>query len=157
MTQASGDGRAGPDDNRPWLGSTAPVAGIVLAALGLMLLIQQLYPGAAWPQTLFVFVSTLVSASVWAIALYVGTIVTLTTMPLLIGLGIALLVAAVVRALAGEGIGWQAIVGAVLVALGWKAVLDPPTGGPFVPVILVAIGAGLLSRRRGAAVTPRDP
>jgi hypothetical protein len=156
MSHATGDGEAGPDEGHPWRESTAPVAGVVLAVLGLMLLIQQVYPGAAWPQTAFVFVSSLVSASVWAIALYVGTIITLMTMPLLIGLGIVLLGAAVARAFAGEGIGWQAIVGAVLVALGWNAVLDPPTGGPFVPVVLVAIGAGLLSRRRTAAATPRD-
>lgn len=156
MTHATGDGRSGPDQDHPLLEATAPVAGILLAVLGMMLLIQQVYPGAAWPQTAFVFVSSLVAASVWAIALYVGTIITLMTMPLLVGLGIALLAAAVVRAFAGEGIGWQAIVGAVLVVLGWNAVLDPPTGGPFVPVILVAIGAGLLSRRRAAAATPRD-
>jgi hypothetical protein len=157
MSQASGDGRGAPDEgSRPWLSSTAPVAGIVLAVLGLMLLIQQTYPGAAWPQAAFVFLTSILTASVWAIALYIGTIVTLMTMPLLVGLGIALLIAAVLRALAGEGIGWQALVGAVLVALGWNAVLDPPTGGPFVPVILVAIGAGLLSRRRGAAATPGD-
>src|SRR4051812_2376822 len=155
MTQASG-GRSGPDEDRPWLEATAPVVGVVLAVLGLMLLIQQLYPTAAWPQTAFVFVSTIVSASVWAIALYVGTIVTLLTMPVLLGLGFALLIAAALRAFAGDGIGWQAIVGAVLVGLGWSAVLDPPTGGPFVPVIIVAIGAGLLSRRRATAVPPPD-
>ncbi len=132
------------------------MVGVVLAVLGLMLLVQQMYPTALWPQTAFVFVSTIVSASVWAIALYVGTIVTLLTMPVLFGVGFGLLIAAVLRAFAGDGIGWQAIVGAVLVGLGWSAVLDPPTGGPFVPVILVAIGAGLLSRRRATAVPPPD-
>jgi hypothetical protein len=103
-----------------------------------------------------VFVTTIVSASVWAVTLYVGTILVLVTMPLLLGAGVALLIAAVLRALAGRGFGWQAIVGAVLIVLGWNAVLQPPTGGPFVPVALVAIGAGLLSRRRGMAVTPLD-
>jgi len=158
MSQASGDEPAdpvGPDDGRPRPGSTAPVAGIVLAVLGVLLLIQQTYPGAAWPQTIFVFVTSMFTASAWAVSLYVGTLLVLMTMPLLIGVGIALLVAAVLRALAGEGIGWQALVGAVLVILGWNAVLDPPTGGPFVPVILVAIGAGLLSRRRRVVASER--
>ena len=52
--------------------------------------------------------------------------------------------------------GGRRLVGAVLVVLGWNAVLQPPTGGPFVPVALVAIGAGLLSRRRGTAAAPLD-
>jgi uncharacterized membrane protein HdeD (DUF308 family) len=154
VTDGSGAGRTGPDEERPWLEATAPIVGLVLAVLGVMLLIQEFYPGAAWPQTAFVFVTELVTASIWAIALYVGTIVTLMTMPALLGLGVALLVAAVLRAMSGDGIGWQAIVGAVLVALGWSCVLQPPVGGPFVPVILVAIGAGLLSRRRAGAIAP---
>src|SRR5215212_1854887 len=105
---------AGPDEDRPWLQATAPVVGVVLAVLGSLLLIQQVFPTAAWPQTAFVFISTIVSASV-------GTIVTLITMPLLLGTGVALLIAAFVRAMAGNGIGWQALVGAVLVTLGWSA------------------------------------
>ena len=80
----------------------------------------------------------------------------LVAVPLLLGVGVALLIAALLRALAGRGIGWQAFVGAVFVVLGWNAVLQPPTGGPFVPVALVAIGAGLLSRRRGSAAAPLD-
>ena len=156
MTDAAGSEPAAPDRHPPLLGSTAPVVGSTLAVVGLMLLVQQTYPVVTWPQTTFVFVTTIVSASVWAVTLYVGTILVLVTMPLLLGVGVALLIAAVLRALAGRGIGWQAIVGAVLIVLGWNAVLQPPTGGPFVPVALVAIGAGLLSRRRGMAVTPLD-
>jgi hypothetical protein len=138
------------------LGSTAPFVGSTLAVVGLMLLVQQTYPVVTWPQTTFVFVTTILSASVWAVTLYVGTILALITMPLLLGGGVALLIAAILRAVDGRGFGWQAIVGAVLIVLGWNAVLQPPTGGPFVPVALVAIGAGLLSRRRGASVTPLD-
>jgi hypothetical protein len=156
MTDATGSESAAPDRRPPLLGSTAPFVGAALAVLGLMLLVQQTYPVVTWPQTTFVFVTTILSASVWAVTLYVGTILVLVTMPLLLGVGVALLIAAVLRALDGRGFGWQAIVGAVLVVLGWNAVLQPPTGGPFVPVALVAIGAGLLSRRRGSAVTPLD-
>jgi len=156
MSDAAGSKPAAREKDRPLLGSTAPVVGSTLAVLGLMLLVQQTYPVVTWPQTAFVFVTTILSASVWTVTLYLGTIVALVTMPLLLGVGVALLITALMRALAGRGIGWQALVGAVLVVLGWNAVLQPPTGGPFVPVALVAIGAGLLSRRRGMAVTPLD-
>jgi hypothetical protein len=145
---AAGDARAAADDDRERRNATAPIVGIGLAILGIVLLITELYPGAAWAQTAVAFVTELVSASVWAIALYVGTIVMLITMPTLIGAGIALLVAAVVRAVSGDGFGWQALVGAALVGLGWSCILQPPVGPPYVPVVLVAIGAGLLSRRR---------
>jgi hypothetical protein len=155
MADEARTGRAAPDDDeRPWLDATAPAVGLTLAVLGLMLLAQAIYPGATWAQTAFAVVVELVSASAWAVALYVGTIVTLITMPALLGLGVALLVAAVVRATSGGGFGWQAIVGAVLVVLGWSCVLEPPVGGPFLPIVLVAIGAGLLSRRRAASATP---
>jgi hypothetical protein len=156
MSDAAGSEPAAPDRRPPLLGSTAPFVGSTLAVVGLMLLVQQTYPVVTWPQTTFVFVTTILSASVWAVTLYVGTILALITMPLLLGGGVALLIAAILRAVDGRGFGWQAIVGAVLIVLGWNAVLQPPTGGPFVPVALVAIGAGLLSRRRGASVTPLD-
>jgi hypothetical protein len=150
MTDRASAARAVVDDDRLRLDTTATIVGICLAVLGVVLLVTELYPSADWPQTAVAFVTALVSASVWAIALYLGTIVILLTMPTLIGSGIALLVAAIVRALSGDGFGWQALVGAALVGLGWSCVLQPPTGAPYVPVVLVAIGAGLVSRRRAS-------
>ena len=148
MTDRARNARAAAEDDPARTDSTAPIVGICLAILGVVLLVTELYPSADWPQTAVAFVTELVSASVWVIALYLGTIVMLITMPTLIGAGIALLVAAIVRAVSGDGFGWQALVGAVLVGLGWSCVLDPPVGPPYVPVVLVAIGAGLVSRRR---------
>jgi hypothetical protein len=157
MTDRASAARAATDDDRSRLDATAPIVGICLAILGVAVLVTELYPGADWPQTAVAFVTTLVSASVWAIALYVGTIVMLITMPALLGGGVALLVAAVVRAVSGDGFGWQALVGAALVGLGWSCVLEPPTGAPYVPVVLVAIGAGLVSRRRlGGGLAAED-
>ena len=150
MTDRASAARAVVDDDRLRLDTTATIVGVCLAVLGVVLLVTELYPSADWPQTAVAFVTALVSASVWAIALYLGTIVILLTMPTLIGSGIALLVAAIVRALSGDGFGWQALVGATLVGLGWSCVLQPPTGAPYVPVVLVAIGAGLVSRRRAS-------
>ena len=133
------------------LGSTAVAVGLVLAVFGGLLLAQQVYPSATWPQTAVAVVVDLISASIWAVSLYIGTILTLVTMPGLLGLGVGLLVVAARRALTGQGFGWQALVGALLVALGATCVMNPPVGGPFVPIVLLGVGAGLLSQRTWAS------
>lgn len=139
------------------VGASATAVALVLVVFGCLLLARELYPAAAWPQTAVVIVVELISASVWAIALYVGTIVMLAAIPGLLGLGVGLLVAATIRAVTGEGFGWEALVGALLVALGATCLMDPPVGGPFVPVVMVAVGAALLLRRRAPARIAAEP
>jgi len=129
------------------LGTAATVIGSILLVVGGLLLVASAYPGAAWPRTAVAVAFELLAASLWAIALYVGTIVMLVTMPGLVAIGAGLLVVAARRAFRGHGVGWEVIVGAILLGLGASCVLDPPVGGPYVPIVLVAVGAGLLSRR----------
>jgi uncharacterized membrane protein HdeD (DUF308 family) len=142
------------DESVTGLGATATAIGLTMVVFGGLLLASEVYPGAAWPQTAVAV--ELISASAWAISMYVGTIIMLLTMPGLIGVGAGLLVVAAVRLRHRQGVGWQAVVGAVLVLLGVTCVFNPPVGGPYVPIVLLAVGAGLLPRRAAAARVASD-
>ena len=137
------DEAVGPNAVEP----VARVLGIVLVILGAVLLIMELYPTAEWPRTIAAVVVALASATVWAVSLYVGTLVMLMTMPILIGVGAALVIWAAARIRSGDPWRWPAVLGIVLMILGVSCVVQPPVGGPFVPVVLLAIGATLVSAR----------
>jgi uncharacterized membrane protein HdeD (DUF308 family) len=127
-----------------------PVAralGVILVILGAVLLIMELYPTAEWPRTIASVVIALASSTVWAISLYVGTLVMLMTMPILIGVGATLVIWAAARIRKGDPWRWPLAVGVVLLVLGVSCLVQPPVGGPFVPIVLLAIGALLVSAR----------
>jgi hypothetical protein len=149
-------GRPEADDasGRTGIEPSARALGVILAGLGGVLLVMELYPTAEWPQTIVAVVTVLASSTVWAVSLYVGTLVMLMTMPSLIVLGAALVVWAVARNRDGDPWRWPAAVGLVLVALGVSCLLDPPVGGPYVPIVLLAMGALLVSARLRPRVTP---
>jgi hypothetical protein len=74
-------------------------------------------------------------------------------------LGVAFLFIALVRAVGGSGVGWQALIGGLLALVGAVNLIQPEIGGLIVPIALVVAGAvlvfgGLLGpdRRRGAAL-----
>jgi hypothetical protein len=148
-------GRPDADDagGQSGIEPAARALGVILAGLGGALLAMELYPTAAWPQAIVAVVAALAATTVWAVSLYVGTLVMLMTMPTLIGLGIALVVWAVVRSRAGDPWRWPAAVGVVLLALGVSCLLQPPVGGPYVPIVLLAMGALLVSARQRSRVT----
>jgi uncharacterized membrane protein HdeD (DUF308 family) len=129
----------------------ARVIGVVLVILGAVLLIMELYPTAEWPRTIAAVVVALASSTIWAISLYVGTLVMLMTMPILIGLGAALVVWAAARIRQGDPWRWPVLVGVTLMALGVSCLIEPPVGGPFVPIVLLALGALLVSARLRAS------
>ena len=63
--------------------------------------------------------------------------------------GLAFLFVALVRATRGGGVGWQAIIGVILVALGGAELALPNLASYILPVLLVAVGLVLLTRDRG--------
>ena len=62
--------------------------------------------------------------------------------------GLALLFIALVRATRGGGVGWQAAIGLVLVALGASQMILPTASSLILPVLLVVVGLVLLTRDR---------
>ena len=158
----------GPDQARrpglPWIG-------IFLLVFGALLLIQQLYPGAAIAGSVFVLAVGIAFLIKWAVdrgtgSLYAGAIITALAMPGVLNaagivadglgtfcFGVAFLFIAAVRAAAGGGWGWQAIFGGLLVLLGGVNMLTPDVGGLLVPLALLLLGAVLIfgGGRRGGA------
>jgi hypothetical protein len=157
----------GPDQARrpglPWIG-------IFLLVFGALLLVQQLYPGAAIAGSVFVLAVGIAFLIKWAVdrgtgSLYAGAIITALAMPGVFdaagieadGLGtfcfgVAFLFIAVVRVASGGGWGWQAIFGGLLVLLGGVNMLTPDVGGLIVPLALLLLGAALIfggGRRSG--------
>ena len=75
-------------------------------------------------------------------------------------LGLAFLFIALVRAVGGSGVGWQALIGGLLALVGAVNLIQPEIGGLIVPIALVVAGAvlvfgGLLGPDRRAWRGPR--
>lgn len=159
----------GPDQARrpglPWIG-------IFLLVFGALLLIQQVYPGAAIAGSVFVLAVGIAFLIKWAVdrgtgSLYAGAIITALAMPGVLNaagvtadglgtfcFGVAFLFIAAVRAASGGGWGWQAIFGGLLVLLGGVNMLTPDVGGLIVPLALLLLGVVLIfgGGRRGRSV-----
>ena len=151
------------DDRRPRL----PWIGIFLIVYGALLLVGRLAPQYVAQANLLVLAAGLAFLILWLIrrgtfSLYAGAFLTASAVPGLVGslgynagtglgtlcYGIAFLFVAMVRASRGGGIGWQAVIGVILVALGGSQLALPDAASLILPILLVAFGLVLLTRRR---------
>jgi hypothetical protein len=144
-----------------------PWIGVFLIVFGALLLIDRLAPQYNSPSNLVVLAAGLASIIVWLLRrgtfwLYAGAFLTASAVPGLVksfgydlgpGLaylsyGIAFLFIAVIRASRGGGIGWQALIGVILGALGVSQLALPDATSLILPILLVALGLVLLTRER---------
>ena len=151
------------EDRRPRL----PWIGIFLIIYGALLLIDKLAPAYLAQANLLVLAAGLAFVILWLLrrgtfSLYAGAFLTASAVPGLIkgigysvgtGLGtlcygVAFLFIALVRASRGGGIGWQAVIGVILVALGGSELALPDAASLVLPILLVAMGLILLTRQR---------
>jgi hypothetical protein len=154
----------GPDEDRqprlPWIG-------IFLVVLGGLLLLDRALPEYVSLGNVIVLAAGLAFLLLWLLrrstfALYAGAFLTAAAIPNLIealtarefdGLGtlcfgIAFLFIAGVRASRGGGIGWQALIGGLLVLLGAAQLALPNMADVILPALLVVLGVVLLTRGR---------
>jgi len=150
------------EDRRPRL----PWVGIFLIVYGALLLVDRLTPNYLAQANLLVLAAGLAFMILWLLrrgtfSLYAGAFLTASSVPGLIkgvgydvgtGLGtlsygVAFLFIALVRASRGGGIGWQAVLGVVLVALGGSELALPDAASLVLPIALLAFGLILLTRR----------
>ncbi len=150
------------EDRRPRL----PWVGIFLIVYGALLLVDKLTPNYLAQANLLVLAAGLAFLILWLLrrgtfSLYAGAFLTASAVPGLIkgvgydvgtGLGtlsygVAFLFIALVRASRGGGIGWQAVLGVVLVALGGSELALPDAASLVPSILLVAFGLILLTRR----------
>jgi hypothetical protein len=154
----------GPEEDRrprvPWVG-------LFILILGTLLLVKQLAPTYFVATNLAVLAAGLAFLIVWLIQrgtfpLYAGAFLTASTIPSLVAsagynlgegfgtlcYGGALTFIAVVRASRGGGIGWQAVIGVLLLALGGSQLALPSAASLVLPVLLVVFGLVLLMRER---------
>ncbi len=151
------------EDRRPrvsWVG-------LFILIAGALLLVQQLAPSYFVATNLAVLAAGLAFVITWLIQrgtfpLYAGVFLTASTIPSLVEsagyhlgqgfgtlcYGVALLFIALVRLNRRGGIGWQAIIGALLVALGGSQLVLPSAASLVLPVLLVVFGVVLLTRDR---------
>ena len=167
----SGDVRSygwqwGRDEDRqpelPWIG-------IFLVVLGGLLLLDRTLPEYVTLGNVVVLAAGLAFLLLWTIRrgtfpLYAGAFLTAASIPgLLEGLqitvgegfgtlcyGLAFLFIAAVRMSRGGGIGWQALIGALLAALGASQLALPDAASIVLPALLVVLGIILLTRGREA-------
>jgi hypothetical protein len=151
------------EDRRPQL----PWIGIFLIVFGVLLLVDRLAPAYLAQANLLVLAAGIAFLVGWVLrrgtfALYAGAFLTASAVPGLIKsfgydagtgfgtlcYGLAFLFIAAVRGSRGGGIGWQAIIGVILVALGASELALPDAAGLVLPILLVAGGLMLLSRTR---------
>ena len=152
------------EDRRPQL----PWIGIFLVVYGALLLTDRLAVQYLKEANLVVLAAGLAFLILWLVRrgtfpLYAGAFLTASAVPGLMkgfgyavgtGLGtlcygVAFLFIAGIRASRGGGIGWQAVIGVILVALGGSELALPAAASLVLPVLLVAVGLILLTRRRG--------
>jgi hypothetical protein len=151
----------GPGDTRrpglPWIG-------IFLLVFGGLLLIQQAFPQFKSVGSVVVLAIGLAYLVRWAIergtgSLYAGAIITALAVPGLLNaagidanglstlsLGVAFLFIALVRAVSGGGLGWQAWFGGLLALVGGANVAGASAVGLLLPVALVVLGVLLILR-----------
>lgn len=167
----SGDVRSygwqwGRDEDRqpelPWIG-------IFLVVLGGLLLLDRALPEYVTLGNVVVLAAGLAFLLLWMIRrgtfpLYAGAFLTAASIPgLLEGLnifvgegfgtlcyGLAFLFIGGVRMSRGGGIGWQALIGALLAALGASQLALPDATSLVLPALLVVLGIILLTRGREA-------
>jgi len=151
------------EDRRPQL----PWVGFFILIVGALLLVEKLASQYLVASNLVVLAAGLAFLIVWLLrrgtfALYAGAFLTASAMPGLfegIGVflgagfgtlcyGIALLFIAVVRMTRGGGVGWQALIGILLVALGASQMAIPSAAELVLPILLIVFGVLLLTRDR---------
>lgn len=145
--------------------SRLPWFGIFLVVFGGLLLLQQAFPAfQAAGSILFLAVGVAFLVS-WVVnrgmgALYLGSIITALAAPGLLAaagivsgpgvgmlcLGLAFLFIALVRVASHGGVGWQAVLGAILVAIGASSIAIPGVADLVWPLTLVVLGAIVLAR-----------
>jgi hypothetical protein len=158
--------RWGRDEDRqpelPWIG-------IFLVVLGGLLLLDRALPEYVSIGNVLVLAAGLAFLLLWVLRrstfmLYAGAFLTAAAVPNLVeaftareydGLGtlsygVAFLFIAAVRTSRGGGIGWQALIGALLVALGVSQLALPGAASLVLPALLVVLGIILLTRGREA-------
>jgi hypothetical protein len=151
------------EDRQPEL----PWVGIFLLVLGGLLLVEQVLPEYLSLGNVIVLAAGLALLLLWTLRrgtfpLYAGAFLTAAAVPgLLKGLGvvvgdgfgtlcfgIAFLFIAAVRLSRGGGIGWQALIGVLLAALGTSQLALPNAASLVFPALLVVLGIILLTRGR---------
>jgi hypothetical protein len=151
------------EDRRPRL----PWIGIFLVVYGALLLVDRAASQYLIPSNLLVLAAGLAFIILWLLrrgtfSLYAGAFLTASAIPGLVksiygaspdGLGtlsygVALVIIAAVRMSRGGGIGWQALLGVTLVALGGSQLALPDYTQYLLPIALVVLGLVLLTRRR---------
>lgn len=154
------------EDRRPQL----PWIGIFLVIYGALLLIQRLQSQYVVAGNLIVLAAGLAFLIVWLLRrgtfpLYAGAFLTASAIPGLVeGLGystgngfgtlcygVALLFIGAVRMTRGGGVGWQALIGVLLVALGGSEMAFPNAAELVLPILLVVFGLVLLTRDRSGS------
>jgi hypothetical protein len=153
------------EDRQPEL----PWIGIFLVVLGGLLLLDRALPEYVTLGNVVVLAAGLAFLLLWMIRrgtfpLYAGAFLTAASIPgLLEGLGvfvgegfgtlcygIAFLFIGAVRMSGGGGIGWQALIGVLLAALGASQLALPAAASIVFPALLVVLGIILLTRGREA-------
>ena len=153
------------EDRQPEL----PWIGIFLVVLGGLLLLDRALPEYVSIGNVLVLAAGLAFLLLWVLRrstfmLYAGAFLTAAAVPNLVeslaareldGLGtlsygVAFLFIAAVRMSRGGGIGWQALIGALLVALGASQLALPGAVSLVLPALLVVLGIILLTRGREA-------
>lgn len=153
------------EDRRPRL----PWIGIFIVVVGALLLIERLASQYLVASNLVVLAAGLAFLIVWLLrrgtfALYAGAFLTASAIPGLVeGLGyfpgpgfgklcygLALLFVGGVRMTRGGGVGWQALIGVLLVALGASEMALPSAADLVLPILLIALGLVLLTRDRSS-------
>ncbi len=148
-------------------GPRLPWIGIFLVVLGGLLILDRLLPEYQSLGNVLVLAAGLAFLVLWLVnrgtfALYAGAFLTAAAVPgLLEGLGViagpglgtlafgaALVFIAVVRFAGNGGLGWQMLLGVILVALGGSQLALPDLAGLILPVLLVALGLVMVTRGR---------
>ena len=155
------------EDRRPRL----PWIGVFLVIFGALLLIDRTLPQFLIASNLLVLAAGLAFLILWLLRrgtfpLYAGAFLTASAIPGLVKslnlfvigtgfgtlcYGLAFLFVALVRFQRGGGVGWQAAIGVILVALGGSEMALPDMASYILPVLLVVVGLMLLTRDRSQA------
>lgn len=152
------------EDRRPQI----PWIGVFLLILGGLLIFEQLAPDYRDLGNVIVLAAGLAFLVVWLIrrstfSLYAGALLTAASVPGLVegvahgtypGLGtvaygVAFLFIALVRGVGHGGWGWQLVLGLVLLAVGASEMALPDLADLALPLLLVILGAVLITRARG--------
>ena len=151
------------EDRRPRL----PWVGVFLVVFGALLLLDRAVPQYLIAGNLLVLAAGLSFLILWLLrkgtfSLYAGAFLTASAIPGLVKslnvtigdgfgtlcYGLAFLFIAIVRMTRGGGVGWQAAIGVILVALGGSQLALPDLAQYILPVLLVVVGLMLLTRDR---------